>query len=257
MIVATASTWVAKKVADIAKERFKQFVIERWTKHRAEAFFESFSESLLKADEGGIYESKLDEQLDEILKDETKSEVLFDAYRKVAFSASRELGPRIIGILVGMLVAKGQRASESEEKVLLAASELNDSELYSFVKMYREACDGLRAGDKDFSQDGSDIIWNWCSEKEDTASPRKTEIETSPMCPELSFGAWSLKLAKLGFVRASVKMKREEYKEDSERHIDEDGVLTTYSHSYAISGDCKLLYDLTIRAVPIGDSDKT
>src|SRR5258708_35858215 len=80
----------------------------------------------------------VDERLTAILEDEAKSEVLFEAYRRVCLSTSKRLGPRIVGLLTGRLVLEGRMADDTEERIFAAAESLSDAELIEFMKSYYE-----------------------------------------------------------------------------------------------------------------------
>ncbi|HAO80199.1 MAG TPA: hypothetical protein DCQ92_14770, partial [Verrucomicrobia subdivision 3 bacterium] len=107
------------------KEKFTSAVIERWTRFRAEKFFEAFVEVLSEEMKDGIESPDVDKALETLLKDEVKSEVLYDAYRRVCFSTSKTIGPKVIGLLTGYLVFEGRMASEGEERAFQAAESLS------------------------------------------------------------------------------------------------------------------------------------
>lgn len=91
------------KFLDKLGSSFRTHVIDRWTRRRAEEFFEQFCKEV-SSQNGAPTPSELDEELTKLLEDEACSEVLFDAYRRVALSKSKILGPRIIAILTAEIV---------------------------------------------------------------------------------------------------------------------------------------------------------
>ncbi len=125
---------IAKKLGTIVARKFGVKVVERWTCYRAEKFFEGFVESLSEELDSGIESVDADKELEKILDDEVKSEVLFDAYRTVCFSKSKTLGPKIVGLLTGYLVAGGRVAVASEEVVFRAAESLSDGDLIELLR---------------------------------------------------------------------------------------------------------------------------
>lgn len=254
MIAGAITTWTAKKVGGLVQNKFKEAVIERWTRYRANCFFEAFCSAIQLELPSGPENPEATRRLDELLSDEVRTEVLFDAYRKVAFCASKEIGPRIIGLLVGKLFSAGQRATESEEKILQAAEQMNDSELYSFLKLFRETELKLQRGKKDVRMAGSDIELDWHKEVIDSNSPSKEAVDIGGLDVELSFGAWALKLKQLGFIKDSVRVSRSSYREDSERHIDQDDELTTYRFIYTFQSECSELAHLIVRAIPSAEA---
>ena len=257
MITGAITTWTAEKVGEFVQDKFKESVIERWTRYRAKRFFEAFCSAIQLELQPGCESQEASQLLDNLLSDETRSEILFDAYRKVAFCASKEIGPKIIGLLVGELFSSGQRATESEEKILLAAEQMNDSDLYSFLKLYRETEAKMENGDKDIRKVGVDIELVWHEEHLDSNWPTKEAVDVGGLDAEMSFGTWALKLKQLGFLKDSVSVRHSTYREDSERHIDQDGELTTYRFTYTFQSECSKLAQLIVRAIPSKDAEMT
>src|SRR5258708_1534741 len=101
MSLIVPGTAIGKALAKTLAKQFRGAVIERWTRYRAENFFEGFVESVGLEIHEGAENPDVDQKLSAMLGDDTKSEVLFDAYRRVCFSTSKKLGPRIIGLLTG------------------------------------------------------------------------------------------------------------------------------------------------------------
>lgn len=54
-------------------------------------------------------------------------------------------------------------------------------------------------------------------------------VSVSPVNLGEHVGNWCLKLAACGLVSQDIDKKATRYAEDSERHIDQDGILTTYT----------------------------
>src|SRR5437868_4854945 len=107
---ALTASKVSGSVAKIIGKHFGKAVVERWSRHRAERFFEAFAEGLDRGarSDGGPLDSEA--MLTQILNDETKTEVMFDAYRRVCLAKSKTIGPRMIGLLTAELVLKGKMA---------------------------------------------------------------------------------------------------------------------------------------------------
>ncbi len=87
-----ATSVIGKSVATTVAKKFGGAVVERWTRYRADRFFEGFVETVGMELTAGFQTEEVDKQLAEILADDSKSEVLFDAYRRVCFSRSKTLG---------------------------------------------------------------------------------------------------------------------------------------------------------------------
>ncbi len=251
---------IAKTLGSIVARKFGTKVVERWTRYRAEKFFEGFVESLAEELDTGVESINADDTLEKILDDDTKSEVLFDAYRTVCFTKSKTLGPKIVGILTGYLVAEGRMAVGAEEDVFRAAEYLSDKDLIDLFKEFRR-----RAQDADASKDpkkdvhwvGDAIVVPWTEETRDSAwsHSREAEIDVSPLNFDEIFGTWGGNVARLGLLTSKVSHREVEYEEDSERHIDEDGVLSIYSWTLTFEPPCRKLCDLLERALGASTQD--
>ena len=127
--------YLAKKAYDKLEDAFTDKVINRWRNHRARAFLDTFAEAVAQEaqDKGG--EEKVNSLLDDLLSSETKTEILFEAYRRVVFSASKDLGPRIIALLTAHLIKQNRHAVDDEEITFRAAESFTDQELQS-LKAY-------------------------------------------------------------------------------------------------------------------------
>ena len=135
------------KLMEALGQRFQTEVIQRWTKPRAQNFFEAFCQEVLK--ESSVQNNgNADVLLDMILEDDVRSEVLFDSYRRVCMARSRDMGPRIIGLLTAQVIANGAKATNSEEQIFMAAEQLTDDELLAFVDFYKKHRGGSRNSDR-------------------------------------------------------------------------------------------------------------
>ncbi len=137
MSLTVATSVVGKSVATTVAKKFGGAVIERGTRYRAERFFEGFVETIGVESLSDVESDELDRRWATILADETKSEILFDAYRRVCFSKSKTLGPRIVGLLPVQLVHEGRMADYTEERVFEAAEILSDGNFMEFMKSFK------------------------------------------------------------------------------------------------------------------------
>lgn len=259
-MISTGSV-VASKVAGAMATRFGKSVVERWTRYRAERFFDAFLEALATEAREGVEALQVDRMLDEMFEDDGKSEALFDAYRRVCFSASKDLGPRIIAFLTARLVNEGRIADEGDEQVFRAAELLGDGELLSFFKEYGEhrRKASLDKKGKEYSYEGGNLVIAWNEEERDSRwshSPER-EIEVGPLDFGSALGLWAVKLEGCGLVSSRVTQSQQSYREDSERYIDQDGMRTIYRTSIVFLAPCRPLYDLILRSVGAGDKCKT
>jgi hypothetical protein len=220
---------IAGKVIDFVGSNFKSSVIERWSKRRAESFFDEFCREI-EIELAGRRSEELDEMLNHILTDETCSEVLFDAYRRVTFTKSKDIGPRIIGIITAELVVKERNANRVEEVMLSAAESLSDAELLeyaSFVKEHQAKVASVGKKNDIFVENGCLKI-KWYKEQIDSRS-HSSDVSIAQMDLDEVLGSWAAKSKDCGILIEDMKERTWHYREDGERHIDEDGSVREIS----------------------------
>jgi len=145
-------------------------------------------------------------------------------------------------------------ANGTEEDVFRAAESLSDPDLIELFKEFRRRArhaDSSKDSKKDAHWDGDAVVIPWTEETRDSAlaHSRETEIDVSPLNFEVVFGSWGGNVARLGLLTSRVSHREVEYEEDSERHIDQDGVLSIYSWTLTFEPACRALCDLLERAL--------
>lgn len=250
-----------EQLGSLIAERFGTSVIERWTRHRAMKFYEGFLVMFSEEVRGGCSSEVVNQTLQKILSDETRTEILFDAYRSVTLAKSKTIGPRIIGLLTAAIVIEGRCATEEEELIFSAAEHLSDGDLHEFVACYSKCSSEAlkeRTGRKPY-REGEAIVVPWGKEERDSAWPssREAEIDTTPIDLGEALGSWAARMGRIGLISSKTTHREVEYKEDDERHIDQDGVLTIYSFIITFHATCKGLAALAIRAAAIKDSSSS
>lgn len=247
IITAFLLDYGAGKATDLLLDSFKKNVIDRWSKWRAKKFLDTFyNEISLLMDCNNS--KKLNTIIDSILQDETRSEVLFEAYRRVSLSRSKNIGPRIIAVITAQIIHEERFAKDSEEVILSAAESLNDDELRSFscfVSEHREKTNGK--SEALFLDDSENLKVRWHKETIDSNLHQKTEISVSPLNLTSDLGMWAPKLKDLGIIQDEVMEKTYKYEEDSERHIDQAGQVREITWWIMINKEFFLLSDLINR----------
>lgn len=208
LAVKTSAQWIG--------QRFKTLVVERWSRRRAEIFFEAFVIHLQDTENSGRSISELEPLLAEMLDDDAKSEILFEAYRRVCLSASFSLGPRIIAVITARLIKQGRIASPQEERILMVAETFGDNDLMELADYL--SSHPLTDYELELGHDTEDSNWIYGN-----------KIGIGPINLGENVGNWCLKLANCGLVTQDIVKQSENYEEDSERHVDQDGTLTTYT----------------------------
>jgi hypothetical protein len=229
---------IAKPTATTLAKKFGGTVVERWARHRAECFFEGFVQTIAGESSTGIETEELDKRLAAVLSDNTKNEVLFDAYRRVCLSKSKTLGPRIIGLLTGQLVAEERVADKMEERIFEAAESMSDGDFMEFMKGYRNLGDHLPQA----TDSSRAIRVPWSEEEADSTR----DLNISPFNWEEALGRWAVKLNAIGLLDVDVRQQT-----IAANSFDPDPglVRTNIKTTVIASGGCADLYDLLFRCL--------
>jgi len=131
-IVHAAKELVTDEAKSAMIDFMKEKVIGRWSEHRAKKFLATFVEEVRKEQDVKTASADLNDMLKEVANKAEVSSALFDAYRRVALSASKDIGPMIIGLLTATIVLAGREASADEEQLFEAAEILNDKDFSAF-----------------------------------------------------------------------------------------------------------------------------
>lgn len=244
------STQLAAKVASLTMKVGK-FAIERWTIFRRDQFFESLLENLQIEQASGEKRPEVDEALDELLKNDQNSEVLFDAYRRVCFSKTKKYGPRIIGLLTAELLNNSITSDDDEEMIFAAAELLGDVDFADFYRYYENLLKEVAADEKlkrDVMRSGDELTEIVSDDGHEVGSHINSETHLMPTDLRISHGAWAALLQSCGLVSLSVTQQTRHIKEDSERYIDYDQTWVTTVVSMVYKPAVKRLFLLLERA---------
>lgn len=140
MPITTAAAAAAIATADFALDQtkgamadfIKKEVIVRWSEHRAKKFLDAFVGEVMKERDVKTTSADLNDMLQSIAKSEDQTSAIFDAYRRVALSASKDIGPMVIGLLTAKIVSGDRETSEIEEMVFEGAEVLKDKDFLDF-----------------------------------------------------------------------------------------------------------------------------
>ena len=250
MIEEFALSYGAGKAVDVLANKFKDNVLARWRRHRAEQFFRSFTSEVEHEWENGDQSEELTSMLARLTEEEEASAALFDAYRRVALSASRTLGPRVIGLLTARLVLENRTAQSHEERIFMAAENMNDSEMLDmmdFLQYGRLTAEEIAEG---FNRSSLSIEAD--AQVYDKNSPGRQDI--SPLDLEANLGMWAIKLRNVGLLKEEVTQAEREYDVDTERHVDEPGVEVQTTWNAVLHPAVSTLIILIGRAIDASDS---
>lgn len=229
----------------------KSKVIERWSQYRAEKFYESFLDEFQKQADVRYQSADLDDLLRKLSEDDEVTSTLFDAYRRVCLSASRELGPRIIGLLTAEIVLEGRSASEGEERMFQAAETLNDSDLLEFA-WYIQDHVGRLDSEKRAAFDVLGHTKILLRDETVNAAANGGYLRPSPPLEISSdVGIWALRLKNICLIEEERMHDIWVIREDSERHIDEDTRVCRTTDYLLTTRECHRLAALVERAAQV------
>jgi hypothetical protein len=239
-----------EKLASSLVKSFTSNVIEKWTKHRAERFFEEFQNRLLKNRICGDQDSNFIQDIDDILSSDIGSEVIFDAYRRVSLSSSKNIGPRIIGLLTAEICIEQRVADDFEELIFSVCETLNDSELldiHHIINGWLEEANNADNKKRSYIENG--YIKNVIDKSVvDSSYNSNAVIDLSIDNLYEDFGSGVQKLKNLGVLTTQVHQSTQHYEEDSERYIDQDGTLNITTKIALFSLRYRRLLELIKRA---------
>lgn len=132
-LVGIAESELKKAIIGFVKEK----AIGRWSEYRANKFLDTFVDEVRKEKDVKLDSADLNDMLRSVASSDHQTSALFDAYRKVALSASKDIGPMVIGLLTARIVLDDRQASEVEEMVFQGAEVLNDRDFVDLQRWMR------------------------------------------------------------------------------------------------------------------------
>ncbi|BBH53734.1 hypothetical protein [Fluviispira sanaruensis] len=210
-------------LSDYILSKFKNFVIDKWSSYRVNVFLNTLCKELIVSS-SNVLENDVKKMIDEIINDDIKSEILFESYRKVFMSASKNIGPRVIAILTSKIISENRIATQYEEQMFLVSESLIDLELKELGNFLNENL---------YSYDNNKGIVYIEIDKEQVDLNREYEIQILDLTE--FYGVWAVKAKNLGIICDTLKESVSRYYEDSERHIDEDGTIKTFTWNIRVN----------------------
>ncbi|AMU16030.1 hypothetical protein KDX27_12355 [Burkholderia cenocepacia] len=238
-ITISTATAVAKQLAEkealkMATQYFKDHLIGRWSEYRANRFFDALLDEIRKEKDVRFESADLNDMLRAMSNSDKKTTALFDAYRRVALSASKDIGPMIIGMLTANIVLEDREATPDEELIFQGAETLNDHDFLGLTSWLAR-----RQSDKhDLEQNGMVIEFGSMEISTDRVSPSTTAPKIHYDMPDLAdMGIFLLKLKNLGLL--SEKIARRE----------DPRMLGRTHYHIVVSKACMQLERLAARAI--------
>jgi hypothetical protein len=188
------------------------------------------------------------------------SAVVFDAYRSVCLTKSKALGPRIIALLTAEIVTSHRPADEDEESIVSATEELSDRELIEFadfvIDHYHRAEEESDRSRCSVSENGT-LSLQIGEESFDSTWHRETNVSLGPLDLASDLGSWALTIKRHGLLSDDVKERQWDYEVDSERHIDEPGIVRQVTWWLYLRAPCLRFAKLVKRAARTIDGTAT
>lgn len=128
VVIAGVTHLVEKEALKVAAKHFKEKVVEKWSEYRANAFLVAFIDEVRKEKDVRYQSADLNDLLQLVSRSDKQTTALFDAYRRVALSTSKKIGPMVIGMLTACIVIEDREPTPDEELIFYAAESLNDRE---------------------------------------------------------------------------------------------------------------------------------
>ncbi|MDN7178577.1 hypothetical protein M0D69_11195 [Caballeronia sp. SEWSISQ10-4 2] len=255
-IVAAGADFALDKAKDALFDWVRDKAIGRWSEHRARQFFDAFIDEVRKEDDVLTTSAELNDMLQSIANNDEQTSAIFDAYRRVALSASKDIGPMVIGLLTARIVLEGRAADEIEEMVFEGAEVLNDRDFTSLLAW-------MQSFVHDDSSYGSELAQQRAAGMPLTSIPvlvkggyqppvtitqtgRAPTISYQPRVPMINdesplnlfneIGPFALKLRNIGLLEESSSPRG--------HPRNPDGTL----YYVRVSPACEQLYDLVVRA---------
>ncbi|WP_296661864.1 hypothetical protein [Paraburkholderia sp.] len=255
-IVTSAADFALGKAKEKLFDMVKDSVIGRWSEHRAQKFFAAFLDEVRNEQDVLTTSADLNDMLQSIADDDERTSTIFDAYRRVALSASKDIGPMVIGLLTARIVLENWSADETEEMVFEGAEALNDRDFSSlqawiggFVhgdSEYRKALDNQKLGIGQRGPISILVKGGYQPSLSITRTGRAPTISYQPRVPAINdesplnlfndIGPFALKLRNIGLLEESTSPRGYPRNPDGTNYF------------VRVSSACEVLYELAARA---------
>lgn len=241
--------WLAGKAGeeliDKAKERMTGFIgghVMNYVRHRR---LESFVDQLCRALQMEADERYLSVDLNDLLvalnDDELLQETLFEAYRKVSLSASRDIGPRVIALVTAPVLRERRSFTELEESVIAAAESMNDRELSRFVEWMdivtlEEQYRHLRQLAEERGEEGTKLLLEhakWLEDRKEGGLNMRRGYDANATDVYSVLGSFAVKLVSAGLLSERIEVGEAKKKPDLREHklLIRFGCETLYQHA--------------------------
>ncbi len=197
LIKATESKALSSAISYIGNN-----VLAKIRDRRIDGFLNCLCEEYRKEQDIRGASGDLDLLLMKIDESELHQEAIFSAYRRVALSASKLTGPRVIALLTAKLLLEDRDATQEEESIFTAAESFSDREFRELLSWWE-------------SESGKTVSLSSFFDGDFTTPPMPPfstitlstfgDEETSPVNLYRYFGSFAAKLENVGMVYQEIK----------------------------------------------------
>jgi hypothetical protein len=212
---------IIEKIGSHFLGSFMHGIAARVQRKKALAFYAEYVNEIRRREMGLDCDDAIRQYLERIEDDEKLSEILFTAYRSVAFSRSKLIGSRIIAYLTAQMVHDGRVATDEEELVFLASEELTDKD---FLELSKYMIDNEKNWKDNPHAKG--FIISFHSETIKDFTPGVANV--GPLNLNMSMGYWAGKLERIGLISQNSILSKN--KTENASHLNEG--LDVYQQKY-------------------------
>lgn len=232
--LATAKTIAEREAIKAATSYLKEKVIGRWSEYRANKFLSALIEEVRKERDVKFTSADLNDMLNSIASSEKQTSALFDAYRRVALSASKDMGPMIIGLLTAEVILDDRDPTDDEELIFEAAETLKDRD-FELLDSWLGYAYPQAGTELDDTQGFSIIAKSGPEESGGISMLQMAAGDQTPLDIAKDVGPFAVKLKNIGLLGESVAPRT-------------PGKLSSTRYLVLVSPACRKLHRLSIRA---------
>lgn len=245
----TVAGYAGQRALDFAVDKLATAIIRPCAERRAHAYFRQLAEAVVDADAGEVDAERIAAALDAVTKDEPARETVFEFYRQSVLSRSKEVGPRLLALIAARLIKERRTPSDGERQIAEIAEACTDDDFSAFTNYYQSLSTGSdpKQAERVKKTPGGFLVR---LDRETSDSNWPSPMRSGPLNLGSALGPWAAKFERIGAIEQHIETSSKEYKEDSERHIDMDGVLTITEWSLFLGETCDELSRLLPLASP-------
>lgn len=242
-IAVEGATHLAEKEAVKRMAKYlKDTVIAKWSEYRAHAFLSAFLDEVRKEQDVLHQSADLNDLLKLVSQTDNQTTALFDAYRRVALSSSKKIGPMVIGMLTAHIVLEDREATPDEELIFYAAETLNDrdfSDLKAWVAHAWEDNESRASHHLGNKLEPRNVLVKTGPEQPPGVSLLTVGLglDDTPLAIAEDVGIFALKLKNIGLLTETVRRRENPREAGSTRYF------------VIVSSACQQLYSLAARAM--------